>query len=180
MAAANNYMPAQAPTAEPAPWWRVVLIGRRPKRTLARLVVLATLCVLVRVFVILPILVEGISMLPTYQDGSRHFINRLAYLFREPQRGDVVAIRFAGEHVMLLKRVVGLPGESVAFHKGRLLINGQVMDEPYLRPPCNWEVPPEQVEPDRFYVVGDNRTMPAADHVKGKAERKRILGRLLL
>ena len=77
-------------------------------------------------FVLLPIRVEGGSMLPTYQDRSVNFVNRLAYLFHEPRRGDVVAIGLlAGEHVMYMKRVVGLPGETVAFHKGHLYINGQ-------------------------------------------------------
>ena len=71
----------------------------------------------------------GISMLPTCADQSVYWVNRLAYLWHEPQRGDVVAIRFVPAegtinrleppHVMLLKRIIGLPGETVAFKNGR-------------------------------------------------------------
>ena len=100
-------------------------------------------------------------------------------MFHEPGRGDVVGIRLAGPRVMYHKRVVGLPGESVAFHQGRLLINGRELEEPYVAGPCHWEIEPEQIDPDKYYVVGDNRSMPAADHVKGQAERRRILGKIL-
>ena len=97
-------------------WLRILVIGRNPKVTLARAVVLAVLCFVVFKFVLLHIRVEGISMLPTYQDGSAHFVNRLAYLWHEPRRGDVVSIRLAGSsHLMYLKRIIGLPGETVAF-----------------------------------------------------------------
>ena len=173
-------MDAQPHSTQPAPWWRIALIGRNPKRTLVRLLVLITLCLLARAYAIFPILVEGPSMEPNYRDGSRHFINRLAFVAHPPRRGDVVAIRLAGPHVMYLKRIVGLPGETISFHHGRLLINGQPIEEPYQQRPCNWELPPDLIGPDHYYVVGDNRTMPAADHHKGKAERERILGRIVL
>ena len=64
----------------------MVLIGRNPKVTLVRALILAVLCVLGYNATLLHIRVEGISMLPTYQDGSRHFVNRLAYLWHGPQR----------------------------------------------------------------------------------------------
>lgn len=172
-------MDAAAEQPRPAPWWRVALIGRHPKRTLWRIIALVAICFLGREFVLLPIRIEGASMLPAYQDGRLNAINRLAYVFHEPRRGDVVGIRLAGPHVMYLKRVVGLPGETVAFHQGRLLINGQTLDEPYVAGPCHWDIKPEPIGPREYYVVGDNRSMPAADHVKGKSERRRILGKIL-
>jgi len=169
------------PQAQPAPppWWQVVLIGRRPKRTLVRIMVLVVACFLLREFALLPIRIVGISMQPTYQDRAINCVNRLAYVFHEPRRGDVVGIRLAGEHVLYLKRIVGLPGETVAFHRGRLLINGQPLSEPYASP-CRWELPPVPVKPDEYYVVGDNRSMRAADHYMGKVENWRIVGKILL
>ena len=86
----------------------------------------------------------------------------------------------AGEHVMYMKRIVGLPGETVAFHNGRLYINGKPLEEPYVRLPSNWEHEPEQVGPDQYYVVGDNRDMPWGDHVHGRAARENIVGKILL
>jgi signal peptidase I len=181
-------MPAQNPVEQPngrgrsqvPRWLRIAVIGRHPKVTLARAAVLACLCFIIFKFVLLHIRVEGISMLPAYQDGSAHFVNRLAYLWHEPRRGDVVSIRLAGIHVMYLKRVIGLPGETVAFANGQVLINGQVLDEPYEKLPCDWNLPLEKLGPDEYFVVGDNRSMPPENHTFGKVERFRIVGKTIL
>ena len=74
-------------------------------------------------------------MLPTYHDGQINFLNRLAYLRHEPQRGDVVGIRYSGDSILLLKRIVGLPGEEVSFDEGKLFINGKPLEEPYVKSP---------------------------------------------
>ena len=162
-------------------WVQRVLIGRNPKRTLARIVILVVVSTVVFKFVLQPIRVEGGSMLPTYKDRGIHVVNRLAYLFHEPRRGDVVAIRtLAGEHVMYMKRIIGLPGEKVAFHSGRLYINGRPVDELYVKFRCNWDHEPELIGPDRYYVVGDNRSMPWDDHVKGRPTRDLIVGKVIL
>lgn len=158
-------------------WLRIAVIGRNPKVTLVRAAVLAALCFIVFKFVLLHIRVEGISMLPTYQDGSAHYVNRLAYVWRGPQRGDVVGIRLAGIHLMYLKRIVGLPGETVVFVNGNVQINGEVLDEPYEKLPCDWNRPPEKLGPDEYFVVGDNRSMPQELHTFGKVERGRIVGK---
>src|SRR5437870_1231965 len=80
-------------------WVRAAIIGRRPKRTLLRIVVLVVTCFVVFRFVLLPIRVDGGSMLPTYKEHGINVINRVAYLFHEPRRGDVVGIRLAGPSV---------------------------------------------------------------------------------
>lgn len=161
---------------------RTIIIGRNPKRTLIRIVVIVVTCFLLRAFVVLPIRVSGPSMLPTYNAGRINFINRLSYIGHEPRRGDVVAIRLAGESVMFMKRVIGLPGETVAFSNGRLLINGRFLEESYVKFNCNWDFVPEhsKLGDDEYYVVGDNRTMPHTDHTQGAATRTRIVGKVLL
>ena len=128
---------------------------------------------------VLPIRVEGISMLPTYKTGQVNFVNRLAYKFNEPQRGDIVSVKMSGEKVMLLKRIIGLPGERVAFHAGKLFINGDEMEESYVKLPCAWNIPDVAVPAGEYYVVGDNRSMAEADHTKGRAYRWQIVGRLM-
>ena len=160
-------------------WLRILVIGRNPKATLIRAAVWPVLLLLGYHFTLLRIHVEGISMLPTYQDGSKYFVNRIAYLWREPQRGDVISIRMAGIHEMYLKRIIGLPGETVAFVNGRVLINGEVLDEPYEKLPCDWNLPPEKLGPDQYFVVGDNRSMPSQDHYFGKMDRDRIVGKII-
>ena len=162
-------------------WLQRVLIGRNPKRTLMRSLILVVVSVVVFKFVLQPIRVEGGSMLPTYKDRGVHFVYRLAYLFHGPRRGDVVAIRLlAGEHVMFMKRVVGLPGETVTFHNGQLYINGEPLNEPYLVLRGNWDHEPEPVGADQYYVVGDNRDMPWDYHEKGRPTRNLIVGKVVL
>ncbi|MGO8678706.1 MAG: signal peptidase I [Limisphaerales bacterium] len=173
-------MATQTQSSASLPWWCIVLIGRRPKRTLVRIAVLVSVTFVLFRFVLAPIRVLGPSMLPTYRMGQVHVINRLAYCFHEPRRGDVVAIKYTGEHVMRLKRILGLPGETVAFEGGCLLINGRRLEEPYVRYSCDWEKPTVEVHLDEVYVVGDNRSMPREFHDEGCAQRARILGKLLL
>jgi signal peptidase I len=171
-------METSAP-AQPS-WIRAVLVGRRPKRTLVRIVVLVATCFVVFKFVLLPIRVDGGSMLPTYKERGVNFVNRLAYVFHEPQRGDVVAIRLAGPSVMFMKRIVGMPGETVAFHGGHALINGKILEEPYVKFDCDWERAPVTLGPGQYFVVGDNRSMPIEDHEMGEPHRNRLVGKILL
>jgi signal peptidase I len=159
--------------------WRIVLIGRNPQFTLVRILLLVALCFLIPKYVVLPIRVTGISMMPTYKDRAIRVVNRLAYRSRAPQRGDVVAIRLTGEHVMLLKRVVGLPGETLEFIEGTLYIDGQPMVEPYVKFRCNWNIEPLKIGPGEYYVVGDNRSMYERDHTKGRVNMSKIVGKTL-
>lgn len=173
----------------PAPrphWLQVVLIGRRPKNTLLRIIGLSVICIVTFKFVLLPIRVEGISMQPTYRDHQINCVNRLAYRHHEPQRGDVVSIRFSKPEKfsdpseMLMKRIIGLPGETVSFHKGHVFINGKLLEEPYVKFLCDWEHEPMECGPTEYYVVGDNRSMPFNYHTQGRVEREHIIGRVLL
>ncbi|MGA2176134.1 MAG: signal peptidase I [Verrucomicrobiota bacterium] len=167
-------------------WLRILAIGRNPKATLLRAAVLAAVCVVVFKWVLLPVRVDGISMAPTYADHSFNFVNRLSYLWHEPRRGDVVAIRltpphgWSAPHIMFLKRVIGLPGEAISFVDGRARVNGQPLDEPYEKGPCDWNAAPVTLGPEEYFMVGDNRSMPQKEHTFGKAERGRIVGKALL
>ena len=174
-------MQTETSQARQPSWLRTIIIGRHPRRTLIRIVVIVVTCLLLRTFVVVPIRVSGPSMLPTYS-GGLNFVNRLAYLGHGPRRGDVVAIRLAGESILFMKRVIGLPGETVAFSNGRLLINGRLLEEPYVKFKCNWDFVPERsrLGDDEYYVVGDNRAMPHLDHTQGAAPRERIVGKVLL
>ncbi len=168
-------------TSSPLPGWMVrVLIGRNPKLTLIRVVVWAVVILVIGKFVLVPIRIIGPSMLPTYQESGVNVVNCLAYLFHEPKRGDVVAIKLAGRSVMYLKRIIALPGETIAFHQGHAFINGQMLEEPYLKLPCDWEHEALSVGPNEYYVVGDNRSMDFSLHEQGRAERGRIAGKPLL
>lgn len=171
--------PTQARHAPlPAPV-RSFLFPRFTRRFALRLVLVAAATWLVGSRVLVPVRIHGISMEPTYHDGTFGLCSRLRYLFREPRRGDVVGVRFAGPHAMLAKRIVALAGETVAFQDGVLLVNAAPQHEPYIVFPCDWNMPPRLVETGHVYVVGDNRSMAIEDHVFGQAERKRVIGGIL-
>jgi signal peptidase I len=167
---------------------RILAVGRNPKRTLVRAAILALVCVVVFKFVLLPVRVAGLSMAPTYADHSVNFVNRLSYHWHEPQRGDVVCIRlnlpptngWSAPHIMYLKRVIGLPGETVLFVDGRVRVNGQTLEEPYEKGPCDWNTAPVTLGSNEYFFVGDNRSMPKEEHTFGKPERSRIVGKALL
>jgi signal peptidase I len=115
-------------------------------------------------------------MEPTYHNGSVNLLWKLHYIISELKRQDVVVLRFAGNRVMLLKRVIALEDETVEFRCGKLFVDGKEIEEPYVHYPCNWNLPPRQVEKNYVYVVGDNRNMPIEDHHFGQASMKRIMG----
>ena len=169
-------MESQPNNAGSLSWLQIVLLGRRPKYTLLRLAVLVLGAIVLFTCVLLPIRVLGQSMMPTYRDGSINFVNRMAYVRHEPRRGDVVAIRYSDVSVMLMKRVVGLPGETIGFFKGQLFVNGEPLPEPYLNNLYRWNYREEKLGPDEYFVVGENR----ANSELGRVERGRIVGRIVL
>jgi signal peptidase I len=126
--------------------------------------------------ILIPFRVHGHSMAPTYRNGDFNFCNRLYTLFSTPSRHDVVAIRYAGTRVMLLKRILALEGETVAFRLGLLHVNGKPVYEPYVAAPYDWELEPRTVEPGHVYVVGDNRRVPMLTHDFGQTPITRIIG----
>jgi signal peptidase I len=176
---------SESDSNSPIPWWQVVIVGRNPRTTLVRLVVTAVLVYFGFRASVQPIVVSGISMAPTHRDGRRLFVNRLAYRFSPPRRGDVIAIREAGEKLFLLKRVIALPGERIRIVNGQVLIDDQVLDEPYLLPPAAgvrnpspWNVDEVHLRADELYVIGDNRSMRKEDHYFGRVDFPRVVGRL--
>lgn len=128
-------------------------------------------------WVLWPVQVLGDSMLPNYHSGERHFVNKLAYRAGPPQRGDVIALHAPGGEVYL-KRVVGLPGETVTFTNGGIAIGGRMLEEPYVDTKI---IPREddksklgKLSRDDFYVIGDNR----ATSVRGQVSKAQIIGKV--
>jgi len=147
--------------------------------TLIRAKALIVSAVVLFGFVLLPIRLHGISMLPTYADGGLNFANRAAYWFGAPSRGDAVAIRMAGEHVVFVKRIVGLPRERIGIIAGVVVINGEPLIEPSVIYKAPWNVPEVTLGSDEYFVIGDNRGMAAQNHDFGRTTRARIVGKML-
>jgi signal peptidase I len=130
-------------------------------------------------FLLLPIYIQGKSMEPTVQDGALHMCWRPQYLFSPPKRFDIVTIRFAGQKVLLLKRIVGLPGETIAYDNGQLYINGVFVPEPHIKIQSSWNLTPRKISADAYYVLGDNRSVPLRQHQFGAVSPNRILGKMI-
>lgn len=141
-----------------------------------RLMAVAAAAAVLFGFVLTPFRIHGQSMAPTYRDGAVNFCNRLRFLWTPPQPGDVVAIRMAGDRLVLLKRVVAVEGDVVEFRAGRLFVNQQAIHEPYVLAPHPWTLPPRWVKPGHVYVVGDNRRVPLHVHLFGQTPLDRVLG----
>lgn len=153
-----------------------IIFGESLQRTLIRSSILILGCFVIFKFLLLPVRIEGKSMEPTYRNGSFTFINALRYSFIKPRRFDVVAIRMAGNRVMLLKRIIGLPGELISFRDGKLIINGKTIPEEYIKSPYDWNMPEVKVELDEYFVAGDNRIMPIEQHELGRVSSSKIIG----
>lgn len=157
---------------------REFLFPSLTKTLILRVIAVIISCYIIFGHLLIPLRIQGKSMEPTYPNGSFAFSWRLQYLFSEPQRFDVVTVRYAGRRVMLLKRVIALPGETVEFRQGKLFINEQRMREPDIEIHPEWNVPPRTIRPGHLYVVGDNRSEPPEKQRFGEVERLRIVGKV--
>lgn len=157
-----------------------VCVGSSWRRTLVRAVILGAVVYGVCSTVFLPIRIRGDSMLPMYKTGDYGFMNTLVYRWGDPQRFDVVAVRMAGKRVMYLKRIIGLPGETVEIRDGIVRVNGEVLAEPNLQLRGHWDLKKQSLSGDQYFVVGDNRKVPIHRHKFGKVKRHRIVGRAWL
>ena len=162
------------PTWEVSAWWLRLIIGRRPLRTLVRMIVVAVVALLVFKVLLIPIRVTGYSMEPTYRDGRVNFLNRYAYRRHGPNRGDVVGVQVRGSRLVLLKRVLGLPGEHVAVLDGRVAIDGRVLEESYVKGVGHLRARESFLLSNyEYFIIGDNRGVSAyyrvqLHEIKGK------------
>ncbi len=138
------------------------------------------LALVIIVFLYQPVKVEGTSMAPLLSDQERIFINKFVYRFEPIQRGDVVVFWYPLDHTKsFIKRVVGLPGETVEIRQGALSVNGKVIPEPYVPPQYedNSDYGPYTVEKDHFFVLGDHRISSNDSRVFGAVPSQFIYGR---
>ena len=110
-------------------------------------------------------LVDGHSMEPTFYGNDRLVVSRVHYLLGAPERGDIIVFNSlvpqeAARGVMLIKRLVGLPGESVELRDQQVYIDGELLDEPYIKEACRISRCNDEswlLEEQQYFVMGDNR-----------------------
>jgi len=151
-------------------------------------VVAISSALLVRAYVLQQFAVEGTSMLSTLHPSDRVLVNKLSYRLHDPRRGDVVVLKRIESNAQerdLIKRVVGLPGETIEYRSCQLFVDGALMKEPYLDPQivsvnhCGADQPAVVVEPKHVFVMGDNRggSLDSRDRTVGQIAYANLIGR---
>ncbi|MBU6323271.1 MAG: signal peptidase I [Patescibacteria group bacterium] len=149
-------------------------------------IVLAVVIVLpIRIFIAQPFIVEGESMHPTFENGDYLIVDELTYRFEKPQRGDVITFRYPGDpSIFYIKRIIGLPGETVAINRGVVSITKPdgttlTLTEPYIAAEDATYTKTTTLGPDQYFMMGDNRPNSSDSRVWGPLPENDIMGRVI-
>lgn len=156
-------------------------------RLVRDIILIIAVFILFGVFIAQPVVVEGTSMLPQLHDGERLLVNKLVYYkfqsvsWGHLERGDIVVFWYPKEpDKSYVKRIIGLPGETVEVRNGRILIDGNELNENYLDAEHNQSLPsfaPKKVDEHYFFVMGDNRDNSSDSRYWGLVPEKYIYGK---
>ncbi len=146
------------------------------------LLVSVVIAIVVILFIYQPVKVEGTSMMPALIDQERIFINKFVYRFGPSaiERGDMVVFWFPQDQSKsYIKRVIGMPGDTVEVENGTVLINGRPLDETYV--PVEYRdrvsMPPTRIRQEEYFVLGDHRSSSNDSRVWGMVARRFIYGK---
>ncbi|MGF2615630.1 signal peptidase I [Rossellomorea vietnamensis] len=153
------------------------------------LLIAVGLAALIRYFLFTPIVVDGLSMMPTLHNGDRMIVNKLSYSVGQPDRFDIIVFH-APEQKDYIKRVIGLPGDTVEYKDDVLYINGEAYDEPYLEEYKEQidgglltedftlieKIGQETVPENTLFVMGDNRRFSKDSRHIGVVEVDEVIG----
>lgn len=138
--------------------------------------------ILIVLFVVQPVKVEGTSMLPRLVDQERIFVNRFIYHITDIHRGDIVVFWYPKDpSKSFIKRVIGLPGDIVRIDSGKVFVNDRMLDEDYLDPRYldHESYGPERVSEESYFVLGDHRNSSNDSRNWGQVPRRNIYGKAI-
>jgi signal peptidase I len=139
------------------------------------------IALLINLFMAQATKVYGQSMEPSLHTDQRLIVEKLSYHLHPPRRGDVVVLKLHHDDgELLIKRVIGLPGEEVEIKQGRVFINGRPLQEPYLNQHTEGQMAPQMVPPLQVFVLGDNRGFSNDSRSFGMVDFSDIVGRAWL
>ncbi len=170
----------EAPASPRAPAATVAekesLAGSVGRELLGTIVPALLIAIAIHLFLAQATRVEGYSMEPTLFGHQRLIIEKVSYRLHQPDRGDIVVLRVDGFPELLIKRVVGLPGETLEMRDGVVYINGKPLDEPYLVRPARGDYSPVKIPEGYVFVMGDNRNNSSDSRVFGPVPIDHIVG----
>lgn len=154
------------------------MLGAMMREILGTVLPALVIVLVINLFLAQATRVEGQSMEPNLHDSQRLIIEKISYYLHPPQRGDIVVLRLPHRRSdPLIKRVVGLPGETVEVRNGLVYINGELLDEPYLDQNTYPGMPPRVVPEHQVFVLGDNRGASNDSRAFGFVPYEDIVGR---
>jgi signal peptidase I len=168
--------PEAKPKPKPKPFQSLVDL-------LHDLAIAVVVCVLLITYVVQAFKVQGTSMSPELADGERILVNKFIYYVGDIQRGDVVVFWYPEDpDLSFIKRVIGLPGETVEIRSGAVYINGTLLEESYVseRNADRRSFPPQEIRPGHFFVLGDNRKGSNDSRSWGLVPERYIYGKAIL
>jgi signal peptidase I len=122
--------------------------------------------------------VYGPSMLPGIKNGYYIMVNKVEYYFQNPKRGDIIVFHSPNTaSTDLIKRVIGLPGDTIKVENGKVYVNNTPLVEPYVSEAPDYKYPADQVPPDQYFVLGDNRNNSTDSHTGWFLPRQNIIGK---
>ncbi|MGI5883481.1 MAG: signal peptidase I [Candidatus Spyradocola sp.] len=143
------------------------------------ILVVFVLAVLVRTFVFSMTTIQGPSMRETLHSGQIVAVDKLYFVLHEFSRGQIVICRYPNSEEFYVKRIVGLPGETIEIRQGQTYIDGEPLDEAYVRYPPEEDFGPVQIGEDEVFVMGDNRANSYDSRQEGTLSREMIVGRVM-
>ena len=147
---------------------------------LETLIVAFVSILLIYEFVAQPFKVEGVSMQPNFQNGDYLLVDELTYRFQNPERGQVIVFHNPQDvKEYYIKRIIGLPGDTITIENNQVYVNGKLLSESYLPPglptPGNETVVLKK-SPAQYFVMGDNRILSYDSRYWGPVDRNLIVG----
>ncbi|BAQ64100.1 signal peptidase I [Geminocystis sp. NIES-3709] len=140
----------------------------------------------IRTFVAEARYIPSSSMEPTLQINDRLIIEKMSYRFHQPNRGDVVvfnateALQRENFNDAFIKRIIGLPGDEVMVRNGKVMVNGEILREAYIKEAPQYDYGPVIVPEGEYLVLGDNRNNSYDSHYWGFVPRNKFVGRASL
>ena len=148
-------------------------------REIIEIVTLTLLILFIIRFAIQSFRTDGQSMEPNFHSNEYVLVNKVTYLLQQPQRGDVVVFHYPFDiHQDFIKRLIGLPGDTIHITGTTVTINGQTIREPYIRVPFNLENKTWKLGANQFFVMGDNRDNSLDSRTWGPLDRSYIIGKV--